>query len=155
MDAFDEYRFLAMSTQFLTERRQMAIRTYLTVNTLIFAVLGVLLKEAVFREWLLLVVSISLSAVGVLACWVWYRTLVHYRELIAWRYQELMKMEQEPALSAAHKTYTREWNEFYSPGSARPKVSFSDLEAMLPQLFIAFYILFAVCIVLVITIDLR
>ena len=44
-DTFREYEFIAASTQFLTERRQAAAHTYLTVNTAIFGVIGFLIEK--------------------------------------------------------------------------------------------------------------
>jgi hypothetical protein len=38
MDKFDEYKFFGERTQLLSERRQTATPTYLTVNMAIFAV---------------------------------------------------------------------------------------------------------------------
>ena len=44
-DKFDEYKFFAGSTQYLSERRQSAAQTYLAVNTAVFALLAFLLKN--------------------------------------------------------------------------------------------------------------
>lgn len=45
-DKFDEYKLFVESAQHLSERRQAATQTYLTVNTSIFAILALLVKEA-------------------------------------------------------------------------------------------------------------
>jgi len=137
-DVFREYEFIASSTQFLTERRQSSSQTYLTINTAIFVVFGLLVKEAGLRDVALAVASVPLVFVGLAACFVWHTTLVHFRSLISWRFEVLRELEQDGAMRDSRKLYSREWNEYLSR-KGRNVFGFSRLEGKLPFLFAGLY----------------
>jgi hypothetical protein len=140
MDKFEEYKFFAEGTQYLSERRQMATQTYLTVNTAIFTVLAFLAKDAGFRGWGLVAVSLPLFLVGALACIIWSRIITQYKSLIGWRYDQLQAMEQ--AMPESHQMYLKEWEHFFQPRPTEKRISFSDKEIWLPYLFLALYALY-------------
>lgn len=144
MDKFDEYKFFAESTQHLSERRQAATGTYLTVNTALFAVLAFLVKDAEFSGWQLAAAAVPLFLVGILACGIWFKIIEHYRELIRWRYDQLVAMEAE--LADSHRIYTREAESFFRPGNE--KLGFSRMEKRLPQLFMLLYVIYGVGVVI-------
>ena len=104
-DVFREYEFIAGSTQFLTERRQASSQTFLTINTAVFVVFGLLIKEAGLRDQLLAFASFPLIVVGWAACFVWHSTLVHFRSLIAWRFQVLRELEQDDSMRGNRQLY--------------------------------------------------
>jgi hypothetical protein len=147
MDSFDEYKFFAANAQHLSERRQAASQTYLTVNTGILAVLALLVKDLGLRGWELVVVGLPLFLVGMLACCIWYKIVSQYRALSGWRYQQLREMEQ--AMPQSYHTYSKEWDDFYKPLMAgkRERFGFSRLEAWLPGLFLGLYAIYGVGLV--------
>ena len=137
-DVFREYEFIAGSTQFLTERRQSTSQTFLTINTAVFVVFGLLVKEAGLRDQLLALASLPLIIAGWAACFVWHTTLVHFRSLIRWRFQVLRDLERSPAMRGSQRLYNREWNEYLGQqGSAAFR--FSTLEGRMPFLFAILY----------------
>ncbi len=137
-DVFREYEFIAGSTQFLTERRQSASQTFLTINTAVFVVFGLLVKEAELRNQLLALASLPLIVAGWAACFVWHTTLVHFRSLIRWRFQVLRDLEDNAAMRGSQRLYNREWNEYLGQqGSAAFR--FSKLEGRMPLLFAILY----------------
>ena len=150
MDTFDEYKFFAHSTHLLTERRQAATQIYLSVNTAIFAVFGIFVERVRGVSPELLAISAPLIAMGLATCLVWYRTLRHYRRLVAWRYDQLMAMEQEDAMSGSRRWYTHEWKECLEPLSGGSRISFSDLESWLPRLFALIYVSYLVALLVLI-----
>lgn len=139
MAKFEEYKFFVESTQHLSERRQAATRTYLTVRTVIFAVLAFLVRDARLGGWGV-VLSLPLFVVGMLACRIWSRIISQYKELIGWRYEQLMSMEGE--IPESHQMYRKEWEQFYQPRQGRERFGFSRLEAWLPRLFFALYLVY-------------
>jgi len=145
MDKFDEYKFFAESTQHLSERRQAATPTYLTVNTAIFAVLAFLVKDTEFRGWALVLASAPLFLTGVLACWIWHRIITQYASAIGWRYEQLIAMER--AMADSHQMYQKEWTDFYQPREGKAWITFSRLELWLPRMFIGLYTLYAIGLV--------
>ncbi len=145
VNKFDEYKFFAEATQGLSDRRQAATQTYLTVNTAIFAVLAFLIKDGGFREWGLVAVTLPLFLVGGLACSIWYKIITQYRALIGWRYDQLMAMEQ--AVPESHQMYLKEWDDFFKPRRGKEKFGFSRLEIWLPRLFLGLYVIYGVGLV--------
>jgi hypothetical protein len=143
MDKFDEYKFFAESTQWLTGRRQAATQTYLGVATAIFAVIGFLFKDGGLRGWDLVVLSAPLVVVGMLVCWIWYKLIMNYKKIINFRYDELMKMEGD--IDGCHKMYCLEYEKLYDPGK---KFGFSVLERWLPRFFIILFIAFLIVLIL-------
>ena len=152
VDAFEEYKLFSETTHRLSERRQTATQTYLSVNTVIFTVLAFLAKDAGFRSWGLVGVSLPLFLVGIIACSVWLRILTNFERIIGWHYEQLRAMEQ--GLPGAHQVYTREWQTFYAPQSGKVRTVFSNLEASLPRMFIALYVVYAVGLMVAATLGL-
>jgi len=138
MDKFDEYKFFAQVTHQLSERRQAATQTYLTVNTVISAALGFLVKDMSFRGWGLALVSLPFFLVGVLACLIWCRIITQYKALAGWRYEQLIEMEK--AIPQSYQMYTKEQEDYFKSQAAKRHVSFSQLELWLPRLFLGLYI---------------
>jgi hypothetical protein len=142
MNKFDEYKFFAQVTHQLSERRQAATQTYLTVNTVISAALGFLVKDMSFRGWGLVLVSLPFFLVGVLACLIWHKIITQYKALAGWRYEQLIKMEE--AMPQSYQMYLKEQQEFFPSQAAKRHVSFSQLELWLPRLFLALYAIYGV-----------
>jgi len=140
MNKFDEYKFFAQSTQFLTDKRQSATQTYLTVNSAIFAVLAFLIKDLKFTNWDLVIITIPIFIAGMLVCWIWRRMITQYKQLINWRYDQLMKMER--VMPDSYQIYIKEWEDFYKQRSGKEKFGFSRLEIILPILFMILYVIY-------------
>lgn len=139
MIVFEEYKLFVESTQFLTERRQAAVQTYLTLNTAIFAVLAFLIKDIGFRGWWLVLVSLPIFVIGVIICSIWERTVIQYKELINWRYEQLKLIETKPEMAGSHQFYQKEAREFYQLPRQNQRFGFSRLERHLPRLFLCAY----------------
>lgn len=139
MDKFEEYKFFAENTHHLSERRQAATQTYLTVNTAIFGVIAFLVKDANFGEWETAIALIPLLIVGMLACFIWNKIIIQHKKLINWRYDELMKIEKSAAMKGSHQFYTKEWESYFKPQQGKEKFGFSVLEKLLPMLFMVLY----------------
>jgi hypothetical protein len=144
MDKFEEYRFFAESTQWLTERRQVATEIYLGVNTAIFAVIGFLYKDGTLGGWRLVILLAPLIAVGLIVSLIWFKLIMNYKEIINFRYDELMAMEGK--IDGSHLMYRREFKELYSPGKKK-WFGFSALEKYLPWFFILLYFLLLVVLI--------
>jgi len=142
MVTFDEYKFFADSTQHLSERRQAATQTYLTVNTAVFAVLAFLISDAGFKGFDLFLVSFPLFLVSVMACLIWSKIITQYKALIGWRYDRLMEMEK--SIPDCQQMYNKEWEDFFKPRLGKEKFGFSRLEAWLPRMFFGLYIAYVI-----------
>jgi len=134
---FEEYKLGVESTQHLSERRQAATQTYLTINSAIFTVLAFLIKDAGFRSRELLLVCVPLFLVGISVCIIWHRIIVQFESFIGWRYEQLRGMEQ--AMPGSWQLLTKEWTDYFAPRAGKPRFGFSRLELWLPRLFLALY----------------
>lgn len=140
MNKFDEYTFFAESTQQLSERRQAATEVYLGVNTAIFALIAFLLKDAGLEGAWQPLLALPLFGVGVFACFAWYKLIARYRTLIAWRYEQLIVIEE--TLPESHRMFSKEWAHFFGPNCDRERIGFSVLEEWLPKIVLALYVLY-------------
>jgi hypothetical protein len=138
---FEEFQMFSEHVQRLSERRQSASQTYLTVNTAVFGVLAFLAKDTGFQGWGLVGVCVPLFAVGILACVIWHRIIAQFKTIIGWHYEQLRAMEDD--LAESGRIYTREWEHFFKPQGGRERFGFSRLEAWLPRLLIALYAIYA------------
>ena len=137
MDTLKGYEIAVNRVQHMSERRQVSSQIYLAVNTGIFGVLAFLVKDAGFRGWPLVAVSLPLFAVGTAACIVWYRIIAEFRDIIGWHYEKLREIEQ--SVLDCYNVCTEEWEELFKPQDGKTRFGFSRLEAWLPRLFVALY----------------
>ncbi|MFH2054945.1 MAG: hypothetical protein ABIJ61_03215 [bacterium] len=136
---FEEYKLIVENTQKMSERRQSATRTYLSVNTAIFVVLGFLIKEGKFEGWLLLVASFPLFISGFIASFTWLRIIRRFREFIDWRYLQIVELETN--LAGCYRLFTKEGKNESLFGDK--KTCFSARESWLPIIFMSLYGVYA------------
>jgi hypothetical protein len=137
-----EYEFFGTRVQQMSERRQMASRTYLTVNTAVFTVIAFLVKDSGFRGWGLVMASAPLFLMGAVACVVWSRIITDLRDIIGWHYEKLRAMEN--AIPECSRIYSLEWEAFFRPREGKDRYNFSQLELWLPRLFLGLYAVYGV-----------
>ena len=151
MDKFDEYKFFTERVQHRSERRQQASQIYLTVNTAIFGLIALLIKDSGLKGWNLLIGILPLFLVGVIVCLTWARIISEFKRLIGWQYEQLREMEKH--IKSLYKMHTKEWEEFYKPVNSKSRFSFSDLESRMPSIFIGLYIVYAIGLIIVIALG--
>jgi len=149
MDKFDEYKFFTERIQHRSDRRQQASQIYLTVNTAIFGLIALLIKDSGLKGWSLLIGILPLFFVGVFVCLSWVRIISEFERLIGWQYEQLREMEKH--IRSLYKMHTKEWDEFYKPISSRKRFSFSHLESRMPSVFMGLYIVYGLGIVIAVT----
>ncbi len=137
MDKYDEYKYFGEQTLHQSQRRQSFSQIYLTVNTGIFGITALLVKDSGLHGWNLVLASLPLFVVGLLACTIWVIIIIRFKKIISWYYEQLRAMEK--GIKGSYKFYTKEWESF----SQKPKSSFSDLEATMPKIFIGLYLVYA------------
>lgn len=145
MDKFEEYKFFAQNTWDMSNRRGATTSTYLTVNTATFAIIAFLVKDVGFGGWWLVLAATPIFVVGGILCGVWWAMIERHRQLIGWRFDQLMAMEKQMADS--HQMYLREWQTFYDPDRKLleeqkiKRFEFTRLEKRMPELFMALYVI--------------
>lgn len=142
MDKFDEYKFFTERVQHRSQRRQQASQIYLTVNTAVFGIIALLIKDSGLTGWGLAIATLPLFFVGVLACITWSRIIREFSKLIGWQYEQLREMEKH--IKGSFKMHNREWDEFYKPAQSKKGFSFSNLEAQMPSIFVILYVIYGI-----------
>lgn len=142
MKKFDEYKLLYERTEKYSERRQATSQTYLTINTAIFGAVAFLVKDSGLKGGSLLAAVSPLFIVGILICIIWLSIILNLEKILNWQYNELRGLEKE--MKGDINIFTRENKEFFDPGQGRRKFSFSLLEAWLPGILIAVYVVYLI-----------
>lgn len=140
MDKFEEYKYLGERALNQSQRRQNANQIYLTLNTAIFGVMALLIKDSGLKQWVLLLANFPLFIVGLIACTTWLTIISRFKILIGWHYEQLREIEKN--LKGSHKFFTKEWNKFSNPQKEKTHNSFSNLESIMPKLFIGLYLVY-------------
>lgn len=149
MDKFDEYKFFTERVQHRSERRQQASQIYLTVNTAIFGLIALLIKDSGLKGWNLLVGVLPLFFVGIFVCLTWSKIIYEFKRVIGWQYEQLREMEKR--LKGSYKIHIKEWEEFYKPINSKSGFSFSNLESRMPLVFISLFIAYGVGVFIAVT----
>lgn len=146
MDKFEEYKLFVDDTARFSDRRQTANNLYLTTNSIAISAIAFLVKDAGLMPFWQAVAVIVMLFAGILICLQWKQMIRKYKNLVGFRINELRKLENQ--ITDCHKMYYAE-NEIY-PRDAndmpihRQGLNFSDLELMLPWVFIGVYSAFLV-----------
>lgn len=146
MDKFDEYKFFTERVQHRSERRQQASQIYLTVNTAIFGIIALLIKDSGLHGWNLVIAILPLFSVGILVCLIWSKIIFEFKRIIGWQYEKLREMEKN--IKGSSKMHTKEWEEIYTTTKSKGAFSFSDLEARMPSIFVSLYIVYAIGLII-------
>jgi len=141
----DEYKFAYSVVDSLINRRQATTTFYLSVNTGILAVIGLLIKDAqLIQVWLIISLIILLVA-GMLACWIWFNLLKQYEALINWWYSRLRELEV--SFPNSSQLITREYKDLYQKNSSSAKLGMTRRECLITYIFFALYLVFVVGLV--------
>lgn len=143
----EEFQFAFAHVEKLLDRRQLTTSFYLSVNTGIFAAIGLLVKDARLAEAWLTVAILLLLCAGFIACWIWRSLLRQYYILLDWWYARLRDLEAADPDSA--RLVTQEYEEFYAVEARSVKrIGMTKLERRLNWVFTGLYVAFAVGIAL-------
>jgi|SRR5688572_9867952 len=152
MDKFDEYKLFTERVQHRSERRQNSSQIYLTVNTGIFGVVALLIKDSGLHGLNLILATIPLIVVGMLVCVIWARTILEFQKIIGWQYEQLREMENH--IKGSFRMHNKEWQKFYNPTTRKKNFSFSGLETWMPIFFISLYIIYSIGMIIVVSLNL-
>jgi hypothetical protein len=144
-----EFSLASTHVEKILDRRQSTTSFYLSVNTAISAVIGLLLKDAgVTGGWLTASVLVLLCA-GLIACWIWRSLLHQYEILLDWWYTRLRELEADMPDSA--QLVTREYEDLYVAAkekSPSEQIGMTERELALNWVFTGLYVAFAAGIVI-------
>ncbi len=146
LDKFDEYKFFTERAEHRSDRRQQTSQIYLTVNTAIFGIFALLIKDSGLHGWNLAIAMLPLFCVGISVCITWSKIILEFRRVIGWHYEQLREMEN--GIKGSHKMHSKEWVEIYKVDKSKKGFSFSDLEVRMPFIFIGIYVVYIVGLII-------
>lgn len=145
MTNHDEFKLAFAHVEKLLDRRQLTTSFYLSVNTGIFATIGLLVKDARLAEAWLTVAILLLLFAGFIACWIWRGLLRQYFVLLDWWYARVRELEDRIPGSA--QLITREYQDLYvavEKGKSTKRIGMTRLELALNWIFTGLYVAFAI-----------
>ena len=147
-DKFEEYKLFVEDTARFSERRQTISNVYVTVNSLLLAAIGLLIKDVGARGAWTLLLPLPLIAAGIAVSLWWAQLIRKYKLLVGLRIDTLRQMEELPEMAGAVKMYHVE-DQLYPRGAEGKMIpgkglNFSDIEVRLPWLFLVLYSLFGI-----------
>jgi hypothetical protein len=143
-----EFQIALEHVEKLLDRRQTNTSFYLSVNTGILAVIGLLLKDSPLSGGWLAASLLLLICAGFIACWIWRSLLRQYEILLDWWYARLRELEASMPDSA--RLVTREYEDLYLVAKDRKsseRVGMTKHEFVLNWIFVGLYAAFAVGVV--------
>ena len=143
---FEEYKLFIEDAARFSERRQRISNTYITVNSLLLAAIGLLIKDMGAKGIWALLLPVPLVLAGIFVSLWWRQLIDKYKRLVGLRIDKLREMEEN--MSEWTGMYHAE-DELYPRGEEKKMISekgrsISDLEKRLPGLFLVLYSLFVI-----------
>ncbi|VVB64875.1 Uncharacterised protein [uncultured archaeon] len=150
INQLEEYKFFIDDTARFSERRQTISNIYMAVNSLLLTAIGLVVKDLAIQSYWNLFLTIPLVLAGIAVSLWWSQLIYRYKELVRFRIKVLRKMEDE--MTNSIKMYHLE-DELYpvdANGNPIPGkgLNLSDIEGMLPKLFIILYIICFIVVLL-------
>ena len=144
MDKFEEYKLFVEDTARFTDRRQMVSNIYVAVNAVLVAGIGITVKDGDITSMLKFLLVVPILAAGFVVSLRWILLIRKYKVLVGLRMDELREMEDHEAMEGCHRMYHAEDRLYPRDRSGRTipgqGLNFSDLETVLPQVFLCVYV---------------
>ncbi|GEM_PF-2975489 len=129
---FEQYQLFVEETARISDRRHSTSNLFLSVNSILLGAVALLIQQSADKhDALLLFLSALLVAPGLILCIFWYQFLLKYAHRLGLRFSYLSQLE---------RNYPDELLPIYSNDKLRSQ-SFSHLEARIPLVFLATYLL--------------
>ena len=147
---FEEYKLFIEDTARLSERRQTAANTYVTVNGAIIGFITYLVTSADLNSWWFSLAVAPIVVAGIMVCVFWRQSIQKYKALINLRFKVLREIEEQ--IEGSSRVFHRE-DELYpqhTDGGSQPTkgLNISDLESRLPTLFSVLYLILGLGLVM-------
>jgi tetratricopeptide (TPR) repeat protein len=105
---FEEYKLFVEDTARLSDRRQTISNIYVTVNSILLAAIGLIIKDLGANGCWLLILPFPLVIAGIAVCIWWHQLILKYKRLIGLRMDTLRITEDDPEMKSAIKMYHKE-----------------------------------------------
>lgn len=130
----EQYKLYVEMADKISERRQAANTFFLTINTALVAMLGVVWPRA---EGLIGTVWYSIVGIaGLLLCYSWYRLMKSYRDLNSGKFRVVHAIERYLPI----RPYDAEWTSLGRGKDPKLYLPFTHIETKVPWIFFSVYV---------------
>lgn len=142
VDPYDEYKFVVDMTDKLSERRQKLHTIFETMLTALLALTYFIFRNESLDAWPRKSALVIIALLGIAISLVWDGIIKSYKELIDFRFEILMRMEDK--LKNSVRIYRTEWEYFRQKRQPKKPFTFSLRERTLPYAFAIIFLLLGV-----------
>lgn len=131
---FEQYKMLVESAERVSDKRMSANNYFLTINTGLISLAGLLITSNI--------VSLNTSFIvfiwylGLAICTTWFFIVLSYKQLNSGKFKLIHKIEKELPI----KLFADEWKELGEGRSLRKYIPLSHIEIIVPVVFFVFYL---------------
>lgn len=136
---FEQYKIFVESAEKVSDKRMSANNYFLTVNTALISLIGL-----IFTSKVLFLGSSAIkliSTLGLIICTIWFFIVLSYKQLNSGKYSLIHKIEKRLPL----QLYNDEWNLLGKGKDLKKYIPFSHIEMLMPIVFFIFYLILIFC----------
>lgn len=133
-DLFEQYKLYIESIEKVSDRRQNANNHFVTVNTALISLIGLLTGIKTFDNYCW--VKTTLTIIGVIICIIFWYLIRSYKQLNTGKFNVLHKIESKLPLAL----YKYEWEVLGKGNDKNLYYPFSHIELLIPWIFGAMYL---------------
>jgi hypothetical protein len=144
---FESYKLIVEDLSRIREQRVTAIRSYLTLNSVILAATALLLRETQFViSWQALIL-VPLLLAGMIATLQWMLLIPEYADLVAVRVDKLKRIEKHPAMMISIPQLFNDEEGKLSQRNAEDRIlRYVDQRRFLPGIFLILYVIASISV---------
>lgn len=131
---FEQYKMLVESAEKVSDKRMSANNYFLTINTAIISLTGLLLTSKIFLLNFNVVKLIGLM--GLAICVIWFLIVLSYKQLNSGKFKMIHRLEKKLPI----KLFADEWKELGEGKSLRKYIPLSHIEIIVPIIFFFLYL---------------
>lgn len=130
----DQYKLYVSMADKISERRQTANAFFSTINTALFATLGIVLPRT--EGWFGTAWYVIVGAAGLVLCYSWYRLLRSYRDINSAKFKVVHEIERLLPI----RPYDTEWTSVGCGDNPKLYLPFTHIETKIPGIFGILYL---------------
>jgi len=132
---FEQYKILVDSAEKVSDKRMSANNYFLTVNTALISLTGLLITSKV----LLLNFNVMklISILGLIICVIWFFIVLSYKQLNSGKFKMIHRIEKKLPL----QLYADEWVELGEGKNLTKYIPLSHIELVVPIVFFYLYLI--------------
>ena len=131
----EQYKIYLESIEKISDRRQFSNKLFLTINTIIISIIGILFQNNLFQNMIFFKLFIIFS--GIIFCIIFWFLIHSYKQLNTGKFKVLHRIESKLPLAI----YEYEWEILERGENKKVYYPFSHIELLIPWLFGSIYLI--------------